>query len=82
MDQSGNISQNKISGTTYGYDYSVSCGAKDITITFTNCHYSDGTSFNTDVFKRQLGDGKQDPASVTIDGITYTDMEIFQINKE
>lgn len=82
LDQSGNISQNKISGTTYGYDYSVSCGAKDITITFTNCHYSDGTSFNTDVFKRQLGDGKQDPASVTIDGITYTDMEIFQINKE
>lgn len=82
IDQDGNLSNNPIPGTTYGYDYYVSCGAKDITITFTDCNYSDGTSIDTNVFKRQLGDGKQDPASVTINGVTYTDMTMFPQLKE
>ena len=58
----------------YKYTYSVSCGTKGIDIVFDNCRYSNDAKFGTKIFYRQVGDGKQDPASVTINGTKYTDI--------
>ena len=58
----------------YKYTYSVSCGTKDINIVFDNCRYNNDAEFGTRIFYRQVGDGKQDPASVTINGKKYTDI--------
>lgn len=58
----------------YKYTYSVSCGTKGIDIVFDNCQYNNDAEFGTRIFYRQVGDGKQDPASVTINGKKYTDI--------
>lgn len=69
-------------GVRYKYTYSVSCGTKGIDIVFDNCRYSNDVELGTKIFYRQVGDGKQDPASVTINGTKYTDiMGTFVLDK-
>lgn len=64
-----------LAGTTYGYNYQVSCGSAGITITITGCTYvggdKDGQAVDKALFVRKAGDGKQDPDKVIIDGTEY-----------
>ncbi len=75
VDENSQFTRNPIQDTTYGYDCWVSCGAANVTITFTDCKYSNGEAFGTDIFIRKSGDGKQDPSKIIIDGTEYTDIE-------
>lgn len=55
----------------YAVDVHVSTGDAK-TVTFTNCKYSDGTDVDTYLFVRKIGDGKEDPVKVIINGTEYT----------
>ncbi len=74
LNENSTATNTPMSGNQYAYDYWVSCGTANITITFTDCKYSNGDTFGTDIFIRGSGDGKKDPSTVIINGTEYTDI--------
>ena len=83
IDENGNVNPSTSPDAKYCYNYAVSTGTNDITITFMpNCKYSNGSVLDTNVYIKDVGDGKGVAKTISINGTDYEDNDTyFRVSK-